>query len=64
MCKFTYVSMSTYIIHVCVLSHFSHICLFATLRTIACQVPLSMGFSRHGLPCPIQGIFLIQGLNP
>ena len=38
-----------------------------TLRTVACQAPLSMGFSRQeywsGLPCPPQGIFLTQGLN-
>ena len=28
------------------LSHFSHVWLFATLRTIAHQAPLSIGFSR------------------
>ena len=44
---------------VCVLSHFS-VRLFATLWTVACQVPLSMGFSRQeywstGLPCPALG---------
>ena len=32
------------------LSRFSHIQLFAMLWTIACQAPLSMGFSRHGRP--------------
>ena len=31
--------------HVCVLSHFSHVQLFATLWTVAHQAPLSMGFS-------------------
>ena len=35
--------------------HFSHVQLFVTLWTVACQVPLSMGFSRQeycsGLPC-------------
>ena len=40
----------------CVLSCFSHVRLFATLRTVARQAPLSMGFSRQdywsGLPCP------------
>ena len=40
----------------CMLSHFSHVRLFATLWTIAHQAPLSMGFSRqdnwNGLPCP------------
>ena len=32
--------------YACVLSHFSHIWLFATLGTIARQTPLSMGFSK------------------
>ena len=38
------------------LSCFSHVRLFATQWTVACQAPLSMGFSRQeywsGLPCP------------
>ena len=38
------------------LSRFSRVQLFVTLWTLACQVPLSMGFSRQeywsGLPCP------------
>ena len=38
------------------LSHFSHVQLFATLWKIARQAPLSMGFSRQeywsGLSCP------------
>ena len=38
------------------LSHFNRVCLFATLWTVACQAPLSTGFSRqeywNGLPCP------------
>ena len=40
-------------------SSFSHVQLFATLRTVAHQAPLSMGFSRQeywsGLPCPPPG---------
>ena len=32
---------------VCVLSCFSHVRLFATLGTVACQAPLSIGFSRQ-----------------
>ena len=40
----------------CMLSHFSHIRLFATPWTVAHQVPLYMGFSRQeywsGLPFP------------
>ena len=43
----------------CMLSHFSHVPLFVTLWTLACQAPLSMGFSRQeywsGLPCPPPG---------
>ena len=43
-------------LHAYVLSCFSHVLLFATLWTIACQAPLSMGFSRQeywsGLPGP------------
>ena len=41
------------------LSCFSNVQLFATLWTVACQAPLSMGFSRQeywsGLPCPTPG---------
>ena len=29
------------------LSHFNHVQLFVTLWTVACQAPLSMGFSRQ-----------------
>ena len=42
-----------------VLSHLSHVQLFATLWIVACQTPLSMGFSRQeywsGLPFPSPG---------
>ena len=31
----------------CVLNRFSHVWLFATLGTVACQTPLSMGFPRQ-----------------
>ena len=34
-------------LHACMLSHFSHVQLFATLWTIARQPPLSMGFYRQ-----------------
>ena len=41
------------------LHSFSHVSLFVTLWTVACQAPLSMGFSRQeywsGLPFPPQG---------
>jgi len=40
----------------CMPSHFSHVWLFAVSRTVACQAPLSMVFSRQelwsGLLCP------------
>ena len=32
---------------VCELSHFSCVQLFVTLWTVACQAPLSLGFSRQ-----------------
>ena len=41
------------------LSHFSHVRLFATPSTVACQAPLSMEFPRQdywsGLPFPSPG---------
>ena len=44
---------------VCLLSCFSCVQLVATLWTVTCQPPLSMGFSRQefwsGLPCPSPG---------
>ena len=45
--------------HVWVLNCFSRVRLFATLWTVACQAPLSVGSSRQGfwsgLPCPPPG---------
>ena len=42
--------------------------LFATPWTVACQVSLSMGFSRQesgtGLPCPPPGDLLHPGMKP
>ena len=47
---------------------FSHVRLFATPRTVAHQVPLSMEFSRQeywdGLPFPIPGDFPHPGIEP
>ena len=52
----------------CMLSHFSRVHLFATPWTVACQAPLSMGFSRqepwNGLPCPPQGDPPDPGIEP
>ena len=45
--------------HARVLSRFSRVQLISTLWTVACQAPLSMGFSRQeywsGLPCLLPG---------
>ena len=52
----------------CVLSHFSHVQLFATLWTAASQAPLSMGFSKQeywsGLPCPPPWALPNSGIEP
>ena len=48
------------------LSPFSHIKLFATPWTVACQALLSMEFSRQdwgGLPCPPPGDFPDPGIK-
>ena len=49
------------------LSHFSHVLLFVTPWTVACQPHLSMGFWRqeswNGLPCPPAGD-LDPGIEP
>ena len=54
--------------HGCMLSHFSHVQLFATLWTVACQASLSMGFSRQeywsGFPCPLPGDLPHLGIEP
>ena len=46
----------------------SHVQLFAVPRTVAHQVPLSMGLSRleycSGLPCPPLGDFPNPGIKP
>ena len=50
------------------LSHFSHVQLFATLWTLAHWAPLSMGFSRQeywsGLPGPPPGDLPVPGIQP
>ena len=50
------------------LSSFSCVPLFVTLRTVARQTPLSMGFSKQeywsGLPCPPPGDLSDLGVNP
>ena len=50
------------------LSHFSHVQLFVTPWTVACQTPLSMGFCRQeywsGLPFPFPGDLHNPGIEP
>ena len=50
------------------LSHFNCVPLFATLWTVACQAPLSMGFSWQeqwsGLPCPPLEALPHPGIKP
>ena len=52
----------------CMLSHFSHVRLFATIWTVAHQAPLSMGFSRqehwNGMSCPPPGDLPNLGIKP
>ena len=46
----------------------SRVRLFVTPWTVACQAPLSMGFSRQeywsGLPCPPPGDLPYPGIEP
>ena len=64
-----------FFMYACMLSHFSRVRLYATLWTVACQVPLSMGFSRQeswsgflwgfgGLLCPPPGGPPNLGIEP
>ena len=50
------------------LSHFSHVQLFAPLQTVACQASLSMGFPRQeyqsGLSFPSLGDLPDSGIKP
>ena len=50
------------------LSCFSPVRLFATLGTIACQAPLSTGYSKQeywsGLPCPPPGDLAHPAIEP
>ena len=54
--------------HAFMLSHFSRVQLCVTLWTMACQAPLSLGFSRQeywsGYPCPPPGNLPKLGIEP
>ena len=55
-------------VRACMLSHFTHAWLFATLSTVTHQAPLSKGFSRQEywsrLPCPLPGDLADPGIEP
>ena len=65
-CAIRWVLIS-YLFHVCLLSHFSHVQLFVTPWTIACQAPFSMESSRQeswsGYPFPSPGDRLDPGVE-
>ena len=60
--------IAAYVLVSCMPSHFSHVQLFVTLWTIACQAPLSTGFNRQeywsGLTCPSPEDLPDQGIEP
>ena len=62
------VVLITYVLCICVLSCFSCVQRIVTLSTVACQAPVSMGFSRQeywsGLPCPTPGDLPDPGIEP
>ena len=64
----TFFSTEEAYLYICVLSHFSCVRLFVTLWTVACQAPLSMGFSRpeywNRLPFPSPGDLPDPGIEP
>ena len=55
-------------VHACVPSNFSCVQHSATLWTVACQAPLSLGFSmqeyQSGLPCSPPGDLPYPGIEP
>ena len=55
-------------VRACILNYFCSVRLCVTLQTLACQAPLSMGFSRQEywseLPCPPLRDFPDSGTEP
>ena len=56
------------LVSLCMLSHFSCVQFFVTLRIVVCQTPLSIEFHRQeywiDLPCPPPGDLLHLGIEP
>ena len=56
------------VVPVCMLNRFNRVRLYATPWIVACQAPLSMGFSRQeywsGLPFPSPGVLPDPGMEP
>ena len=56
------------LLRLCMLSHLGHVWLFESLWTVACHVPLSMGFFRQeywsGFPWPSPGDLPNPGIEP
>ena len=67
-CLLSPCSLNIYRMHVCMLSCFNKVQLFATIWAVACQASLSMGFSRQeywsGLPCPPPRDIPDPGIEP
>ena len=65
--QFFTINLYKYAFLACMLSHYSHVWLFATAWIVAHQAALSMGFSRQeywsGLPRPPPGDLPTQGSN-
>ena len=63
-----FIPRALFLMFACMLSCFSHVRLFVTPWTVACQALLSMGFSRQeywsGLPCPSLGDLPDPGIEP
>ena len=67
-CPNPFPNICNHLLHACLLSCFSRIRLFATLWTVGCQAPLSMGFSTQKywsrLPCPSSEELPDSGIKP
>ena len=68
-CSWYYILIGTMCLYACVHAKLLQSCLtLVTLWTVACQAPLSLGFSRQeywsGLPCPPAGDLPDPGIEP